>query len=92
MNKNGVFEPIKVKRQAIDSASEAAEIILRIDDIISSRGKSKRRRNAAWRHGRHGRRHGVTCLMAKNIILVAGSPGAGKTTVLKEVAYHSIRP
>ncbi len=41
MTKNGVFEPMKVKSQAIDSASEAAEIILRIDDIISSRGKSK---------------------------------------------------
>jgi thermosome len=39
MAKNGVFEPMKVKSQAIDSASEAAEIILRIDDIISSRGK-----------------------------------------------------
>ena len=41
MNKNGVFEPLKIKSQAIDSASEAAEIILRIDDIISSRGKSR---------------------------------------------------
>ena len=41
MNKNGVFEPLKVKSQAIDSASEAAEIILRIDDIISSRGKPR---------------------------------------------------
>ena len=41
MNKNGVYEPLKVKKQAIDSASEAAEIILRIDDIISSRGKPK---------------------------------------------------
>jgi len=41
MNKLGVFEPMSVKNQAITSASEAAEIILRIDDIISSRGKSK---------------------------------------------------
>ena len=41
MNKLGVFEPLKIKRQAIDSASEAAEIILRIDDMISSRGKSR---------------------------------------------------
>jgi thermosome len=41
MTKNGIFEPMKIKRQAIDSASEAAEIILRIDDMISSRGKSR---------------------------------------------------
>ena len=40
MEKSGVFEPLKVKTQAITSASEAAEIILRIDDMISSRGKS----------------------------------------------------
>ena len=40
MNKQGVFEPLKVKTQAISSASEAAEIILRIDDMISSRGKA----------------------------------------------------
>ncbi|MDE1868609.1 MAG: TCP-1/cpn60 chaperonin family protein [Candidatus Micrarchaeota archaeon] len=39
MNKQGVYEPMKVKLQAISSASEAAEIILRIDDMISSRGK-----------------------------------------------------
>ncbi len=39
MLKNGVFEPLKVKQQAIASASEAAEIILRIDDMISSRGR-----------------------------------------------------
>jgi len=41
MSKLGVFEPMKVKSQAIDSASEAAEIILRIDDMISSRGKPR---------------------------------------------------
>jgi archaeal chaperonin len=32
----GVVEPLKVKTQAIKSASEAAEMILRIDDIISA--------------------------------------------------------
>jgi archaeal chaperonin len=37
----GIYEPMKIKKQAIDSASEAAEIILRIDDMISSRGKSR---------------------------------------------------
>ena len=39
MAKAGVFEPTRLKEQAIDSASEAAEMVLRIDDIISSKGK-----------------------------------------------------
>ncbi|MFA6049129.1 MAG: thermosome subunit beta [Candidatus Micrarchaeia archaeon] len=34
-----VIEPVKIKRQAIQSASEVAEMILRIDDIIASKGK-----------------------------------------------------
>ncbi|HUT80155.1 MAG TPA: thermosome subunit alpha [Candidatus Bathyarchaeia archaeon] len=37
MVKQKVFEPISVARQAISSASEAAQMILRIDDIIASR-------------------------------------------------------
>ncbi|MDE1870644.1 MAG: TCP-1/cpn60 chaperonin family protein [Candidatus Micrarchaeota archaeon] len=41
MSRNGVYEPLKIKSQAIDSASEAAEIILRIDDMISSKGKAR---------------------------------------------------
>ena len=40
MNRLGVYEPMSMKQQAITSASEAAEIILRIDDMISSRSKS----------------------------------------------------
>ncbi|MEM0086866.1 MAG: thermosome subunit beta [Candidatus Micrarchaeaceae archaeon] len=40
MEKLGVLEPLKVKAQAILSASEASEIILRIDDMISSKAKS----------------------------------------------------
>ncbi len=36
MFKAGVIEPLKIKLQAIKSASEAAELILRIDDMISS--------------------------------------------------------
>ena len=32
----GVIEPARVKKQAIQSASEAAEMILRIDDMIAS--------------------------------------------------------
>ncbi len=35
-----VIEPLKVKTQAIKSASEAAEMILRIDDVIASSKKS----------------------------------------------------
>ncbi len=34
----GVVEPLKIKRQAIHSATEVAEMILRIDDVISSAG------------------------------------------------------
>ncbi|MGC9113909.1 MAG: thermosome subunit beta [Candidatus Micrarchaeia archaeon] len=35
-----VIEPLKVKKQAIQSASEVTQMILRIDDIIASKGKS----------------------------------------------------
>ncbi len=41
LKKTGVFEPMKVKKQAISSATETARLILRIDDIISSRGGSR---------------------------------------------------
>ncbi|PVX27014.1 MAG: thermosome subunit, partial [Candidatus Bathyarchaeum sp.] len=37
MLKKGVIEPLSVKEQAIKSASEAATMILRIDDVISGR-------------------------------------------------------
>jgi chaperonin GroEL (HSP60 family) len=40
MKAEGVIEPLKIKTQAIKSASEAAEMILRIDDVISSKGSS----------------------------------------------------
>jgi len=36
MQKNGVIEPIKVKEQAVKSATEAASMILRIDDVIAA--------------------------------------------------------
>lgn len=39
--KSGVVEPLKIKLQAVKSASEAAEMILRIDDVISSGGGGK---------------------------------------------------
>jgi len=37
MLERGVLEPLRVKKQAIRSASEAAQMILRIDDIIASK-------------------------------------------------------
>jgi len=40
MSKIGVFEPIAVKKQIIKSATEAATMILKIDDVIAS-GKMK---------------------------------------------------
>ena len=36
--KTGVIEPLKIKTQAIKSASEVAELILRIDDVIAASG------------------------------------------------------
>jgi len=41
MYKAGVVEPMRVKKQAIQSAAEAAEMILRIDDVIASTGAGK---------------------------------------------------
>lgn len=39
--KEGVIEPLKIKTQAIKSASEVSELILRIDDIIAGSGSEK---------------------------------------------------
>ena len=36
MSKRNVFEPLKVKEQVIKSAIEVTNMILRIDDTISS--------------------------------------------------------
>ena len=38
MLEKGVVEPLRVKTQAIDSATESAVMILRIDDVIASSG------------------------------------------------------
>ncbi len=40
MNKADVYEPLAVKKQIIKSATEAATMILKIDDVIAS-GKAK---------------------------------------------------
>ena len=36
MSKIGVFEPLTVKKQILKSATEAATLILKIDDVIAS--------------------------------------------------------
>ncbi|WP_225335895.1 thermosome subunit alpha [Halomicrobium urmianum] len=36
MNEDGVVEPLRVKTQAVESATEAAVMILRIDDVIAA--------------------------------------------------------
>ncbi len=41
MLKAGVIEPLRVKTQVISSATEAATMILRIDDVIASGGPSE---------------------------------------------------
>jgi thermosome len=38
MKRNNVIEPIRVGRQAIESATDAAVMVLRIDDVIASKG------------------------------------------------------
>ena len=35
---NGIIEPMKIKMQALSSATEVAVMILRIDDVLSSKG------------------------------------------------------
>ncbi len=39
--KDGVIEPLKIKTQAIKSATEVSTMILRIDDVIASSGGSR---------------------------------------------------
>ena len=41
MIKNNVIEPLRVSTQEVQSASEAAIMILRIDDVIASKGMEK---------------------------------------------------
>jgi chaperonin GroEL (HSP60 family) len=41
MIKAGVIEPLRVKEQVIKSAAETAEMILRIDDVISAKVPEK---------------------------------------------------
>jgi chaperonin GroEL (HSP60 family) len=41
MFENNVVEPLRIKTQAINAATEAAIMILRIDDVIASSGAGK---------------------------------------------------
>jgi len=41
LKEEGILEPLKVKKQAIISATETSRLILRIDDIISSKGTGR---------------------------------------------------
>jgi chaperonin GroEL (HSP60 family) len=41
MKKQNVLEPLRVGMQAIKSATESATMILRIDDVIASKGMEK---------------------------------------------------
>jgi chaperonin GroEL (HSP60 family) len=45
MYKIGVLEPYRVKKQALASATEVARLILRIDDIIASKGSSSSKKS-----------------------------------------------
>jgi archaeal chaperonin len=40
-----IIEPLKIKKQAISSATEVATMILRIDDVIASNGNKKGKMN-----------------------------------------------
>jgi chaperonin GroEL (HSP60 family) len=43
---DGIIEPLKVKTQAISSASEVATMILRIDDVLVNEGSTSGQGNA----------------------------------------------
>jgi len=50
----GIVEPLSIKRQAINSASEVAMMILRIDDVIKGKGKGGGQGGAAGGAGAGG--------------------------------------
>ncbi|HIP62634.1 MAG TPA: thermosome subunit, partial [Archaeoglobus profundus] len=41
MKEKGVLEPLRVKKHAIESATEVAVMILRIDDVIAAKELEK---------------------------------------------------
>jgi len=51
MKEKGVLEPLKVKTQAISSATEVAIMILRIDDVIAAKGLEKEKEKGVEEEG-----------------------------------------
>ena len=41
MYKEGVIEPMRVKRQAIQSAAETASLLIRVDDMMVSKSAAQ---------------------------------------------------
>jgi len=54
MKESGVIEPLRVKTQAIASATEVAVMILRIDDVIAAKGLSKEEEKGGGEEGMGG--------------------------------------
>lgn len=53
MLKEGVVEPLRIKRQAIKSASEASIMILRIDDVLAGKELAKSEANKGMTKAAH---------------------------------------
>jgi chaperonin GroEL (HSP60 family) len=51
---NGVIEPLSVKEQAIKSATEAASMILRIDDVIAATKPKEEKGAEKPKYGEYG--------------------------------------
>ncbi|WP_290898338.1 thermosome subunit beta [Ferroglobus sp.] len=54
MKEQGVLEPLRVKKQAIKSATEVATMILRIDDVIAAKGLEKEKEKGGEESGEMG--------------------------------------
>ena len=64
-----VIEPLRVKQQVIKSATEATNMILKIDDLISIKGGGSKMPPDATRNGWYGRRHGWNGRYGRNALL-----------------------
>jgi chaperonin GroEL (HSP60 family) len=54
MYENGVIEPVSVKEQAVKSATEAASMILRIDDVIAATKPKEEKGEEKPSYGEYG--------------------------------------
>jgi chaperonin GroEL (HSP60 family) len=52
MSDKGVLEPLRVKKQAITSATEVAIMILRIDDVIAAKALEKEKESKTEETGK----------------------------------------